>query len=138
MSDSSQSIPETKDAATVSAADLDQALGRAGNSLLHTALAAVLEKMADQWQAGQPVTAEQCLAEHPDIKLDPESAVRIVYEEFCLRQEAGEHVDSAEYYRRFPQWQDELAVVLQCHHLLRDDSELPEFPAPVSPWASCV
>jgi eukaryotic-like serine/threonine-protein kinase len=128
MSDSSHSIPETKDAATVSAADIDQVLARGGNSLLHAALAGVLEKMADQWQAGQPVTAEQYLVEHPEIKLDPESAVRIVYEEFCLRQEAGEHVDSAEFYRRFPQWHDELVVVFQCHHLLRDDSELPEFP----------
>jgi serine/threonine protein kinase/Tfp pilus assembly protein PilF len=128
MSDSSQSVPETKDAATLSASGLDQSLGRARHDLLHSALAAILEKMADRWAAGQPVSAEQYLDEHPELKIDPESAVRVVYEEFCIREEAGEQVDSAEFYGRFPQWHDELAVVFQCHHLLHDDSELPEFP----------
>ncbi|HEY2883427.1 MAG TPA: protein kinase, partial [Pirellulales bacterium] len=121
-------MAETKDAAEVAAAARQQVFQQAHHDLLHSTVAAVLEKMADRWEAGQTVSAEQCLAEHPELTADPESAVRVVYEEFCLREEAGEHVDSAEFYRRFPQWHDELAVVFQCHHLLRDESELPQFP----------
>ena len=85
MSESSQFIPETKDAATVAA----EAVDHARHEQVHAALAAILEKMADRFAAGQSVTAEQLLAEHPELKIDPEAAVRIVYEEFCLREEAG-------------------------------------------------
>src|SRR5438270_13705916 len=73
-------------------------------------LAATLEAMAHQWHSGKPRPAEQWLADYPELAADPESAVRVVYEEFCLREERGERVESTELYTRFPHWREPLAV----------------------------
>src|SRR5215470_68671 len=86
-------------------------------------LAATLEAMAHNWHSGRPRPAEEWLAEYPELAGDPESAVRVVYEEFCLREERGERVEPNELFNRFPQWREQLAVVLDCHRLLRQDSE---------------
>ena len=93
-------------------------------------LTVALAQMADLWNGGKSVRAEQVLQEHPEVAADPETAVRIVYEEICLREERGEQVESAEFYRRFPQWHDALAVVLDCHRLLRNVQEPVQFPTP--------
>ncbi|HTQ39323.1 MAG TPA: serine/threonine-protein kinase [Pirellulales bacterium] len=129
MSVSSQSLPETKDA-NPSVPYVVERPTQASHpgGLLDARLAATLDEMAAQWHAGQARTAEQWLAERPELAADAEAAVRVVYEEFCLREERGERVESAEYYRRFPQWQDALAVVLDCHQLLRAPNEATQFP----------
>ena len=95
----------------------------------HSALADVLQKMAEQWRSGRAVKAEQLLADCPSIGADQEAAVRVIYEEFCLREERGETPDTTEFYGRFPQWHEALAVVLECHHLLRSEPAAPQFPA---------
>jgi eukaryotic-like serine/threonine-protein kinase len=129
MSVSSDSLPETKDEQPRSAIRRKQATDPIRDDALGGILATALEKMVDQWQAGQPKPAEKWLADYPELNADPEAAVRIVYEECCLREEHGEQVDSAEFYRRFPQWQEALAVVLDCHRLLRNVDEPPKFPS---------
>ncbi|HEX3659022.1 MAG TPA: protein kinase [Pirellulales bacterium] len=88
----------------------------------------VIRQMAEAWRLGQPIPAEQWLAEHPELAGQSQSAVRIVYEEICLRQEQGEDVDSVEFYRRFPQWQSELEVLLDCHRLVEGESSAPSLP----------
>jgi eukaryotic-like serine/threonine-protein kinase len=92
-------------------------------------LATALEQMADQWHSGHSKSAEQCLADHPELKADPEAAIRIVYEEYCLREEQGERMDTSEILGRFPQWHDALAVLLDCHRLLRNEQEPVHFPS---------
>src|SRR6516165_9045444 len=62
--------------------------------------------MAAAWARGDHVTAEDVLAEHPE--LDPEDSIRLVYEEVCLRRDAGQEVYTAEVVNRFPQWRDAL------------------------------
>ncbi|HEY5315718.1 MAG TPA: serine/threonine-protein kinase [Pirellulales bacterium] len=91
--------------------------------------AGVIRQMAEAWRLGRPLPAEQWLAMHPDLASQPQSAVRIVYEEICLRHEQGEEVDSVEFYRRFPQWQSELEVLLDCHRLVESESSAPSMPA---------
>jgi serine/threonine protein kinase len=129
MSVSPHSVPETKDELLRSAIGRNQATDPIRDTHLGGILAAALERMVDQWQAGQPRPAEKWLADYPELNADPEAAVRIVYEECCLREEHGEQVESAELYRRFPQWQEALAVVLDCHRLLRNVDEPPKFPS---------
>src|SRR5262249_38031855 len=85
--------------------------------------------MADAWRRGDCRRAEEFLERHPEL-LDPaEGAVRLIYEEVCLRQERGEEVAAEELRRRFPRWAGELAVVLDCHRLLRARLAPPQFPA---------
>ncbi len=82
--------------------------------------------MLAAWQAGLPIHAEQWIERHKVIQDDPEFAVLVIYEELCLREERGETVDSAEFYRRFPQFRDALSVVLGCHRLICADE--PSYP----------
>ena len=86
----------------------------------------LVDMMADDWKRGLRTTAEEILAGHPG--LDDEAAVRLVYEEACLRRESGLEVVTSEVVRRFPRWGAELEVMLRCDRLMRPVAavELPE------------
>ena len=73
--------------------------------------------MAVAWARGEPIPAAAILAEHPE--LDAESAVRLIYEEVCLRRDSGEEVVTIEVVSRYPQFRDELEVLLGCDRILR-------------------
>jgi serine/threonine protein kinase/tetratricopeptide (TPR) repeat protein len=82
--------------------------------------------MVSAWARGERLTAEELLARHPG--LSDEAAVRLIYEEVCLRRESGEEVATTEVVSRFPQWKDELEVLLGCDRLLRPFSWVAPFP----------
>src|SRR5947209_4194073 len=65
--------------------------------------------MADAWRRGDFRPAEHLLGPDPERFDPPEAAIRLIYEEVCLRQERGEEVTPQELRRRFPRWADELA-----------------------------
>jgi serine/threonine protein kinase/tetratricopeptide (TPR) repeat protein len=94
----------------------------------------LVREMDSAWRRGERVAAETYLQRHPDLLDQPESAVRLVYEEVCLRQERGETVAADELARRFPRWAGELAVLLDCHRLMGSGSLAPPpYPA-VGEW----
>jgi serine/threonine protein kinase/Tfp pilus assembly protein PilF len=72
--------------------------------------------MAAAWARGEQIKVEEILERHRELKT--EDAVRLVYEDLCLRREAGEDVSTAEVVSRFPQWRDELKLLLDCDRLL--------------------
>ncbi len=76
-----------------------------------------LDVMAAAWDRGERPRVEEFLRLHPELPV--EDAVRLVYEEACLRQEAGEEAVTAEVFRRFPQWRRQLSLLLDCNRLLR-------------------
>jgi eukaryotic-like serine/threonine-protein kinase len=76
-----------------------------------------VEEMVTAWRRGERPLAEAFLTRHPE--LGDEAAIRLIYEEVCLRQEAGLEVNPAEIVRRFPKWQAELEVLLDCHRLMQ-------------------
>jgi serine/threonine protein kinase/tetratricopeptide (TPR) repeat protein len=88
----------------------------------------IIEQLTAAWRRGECPRAEDLLAQHPE--LGDEDAVRLVYEEACLRQEAGDALASAEVLRRFPRWRSKLALLLDCQKLLwtlpTPDAEFPE------------
>lgn len=75
------------------------------------------------------LSVEHFLQEHPEACDNPELAVRLIYEDFCQRQEAGIEVDPRELLQRFPQWRSQLEVVFECHELLHEKPRPPRFPA---------
>lgn len=87
-----------------------------------------LERMASAWERGEVITAEEILGQNPG--LGTEASIRLVYEEFLLRREAGQEFPSAEVLRRFPQWNDELELLLDCNRLLQSPPSRVEFPEP--------
>jgi serine/threonine protein kinase/Tfp pilus assembly protein PilF len=86
-------------------------------------------ELAAAWMAGERVSAETFLERHPELLDRPDDAVRLVYEEVCLRQERGEEVSAEELTSRFPHWAGQLAVLLDCHRLLQARLPPPQFPA---------
>ena len=68
----------------------------------------------------------QLLASHPG--LGDEAAIRLIYEEVCLRRESGDEIATTEVVNRFPRWKDELEVLLGCDRMLRPFSRVAMFP----------
>lgn len=86
----------------------------------------------DDWAraaaSGEFLSVEYFLQEHPQARDNPQIAVRLIYEDYCQRQEAGFEVDPRALLERFPQWRSQLAVVLDCHALLHETPRRPRFP----------
>ncbi|MBW3608881.1 MAG: UvrD-helicase domain-containing protein, partial [Actinobacteria bacterium] len=72
--------------------------------------------MVLRWDADQPETVEQYRRRYPD--LDANTLVALLYEEFCLREEAGAAPDPADYERRFPELAAQLRRVFDIHALV--------------------
>jgi serine/threonine protein kinase/Tfp pilus assembly protein PilF len=85
-----------------------------------------VDEMVAAWRRGERPLAEEILAAHPELGED--AAIRLVYEEICLRQEAGLEVDPEAIARRFPQWRDELQLLLQCQRLMESPAAPAECP----------
>jgi serine/threonine protein kinase/Flp pilus assembly protein TadD len=90
--------------------------------------ARLAEVLAANWRRGICCRAEELLVEHPSVQAQPRAALRVVLEEVCQREHLGQEVSLAEWQERFPQWRDELAVVLDCHRLLGLAPGSPRFP----------
>ncbi|MBX6314133.1 MAG: tetratricopeptide repeat protein [Isosphaeraceae bacterium] len=82
--------------------------------------------LAAAWERGEPASAAEVLERYPD--LDTEAAIRLIYEEACLRREAGLKVDTAEVVRRYPQWGEELQALFDCDRLLRPSGVFALYP----------
>jgi eukaryotic-like serine/threonine-protein kinase len=93
------------------------------------ALAHLVEAFAAAWERGERPSAEAFLDRHPRFTLEPEAAIRLIYEEVCIRKGEGQEVRLSELVRRFPRWQNELEVLLDCDRLIGAVSDPPAFPA---------
>jgi serine/threonine protein kinase/tetratricopeptide (TPR) repeat protein len=96
---------------------------------VHSLAASLAEEMAREWDLGQRQRAEDLLKRHPEILNDSEAAIKVIYEEVRLRQDAGEEVRSEELAGRFPEWQGHLGILLECDRLVDQQAETAVFPA---------
>lgn len=87
-------------------------------------------EMATAWRQGERPLVEDMLARHPEVEASPELTARLIYEEFCLRQEIDQQVATVEVLGRFPHLGNELRVMLECHRLLEGSDAAPSFPEP--------
>jgi serine/threonine protein kinase/tetratricopeptide (TPR) repeat protein len=106
-------MPETSRSASPPAADLGENLAA---------------DMAMAWRRGERPSTEEYLDRYPELLHLPEDVLRLIYEEVCLRQERGEAAEPQELLRRFPQWANELAVMLDCHRLVQTHLAAPPVP----------
>jgi serine/threonine protein kinase/Tfp pilus assembly protein PilF len=90
-----------------------------------------VDALAAAWEQGERVTVDDLLTSHPELRA--EAAIRLIYEEVCLRRDAGQEVGTAEVVCRFPQWKEELEVLLGCDRMLRPLASSPTFPAVGTP-----
>lgn len=85
-----------------------------------------VEAMVDAWRRGERTGAEEILARHPE--LDDDAAIRLIFEEYCLRRDAGLEVSPSDVARWFPRWGAELALLLDCQRLIDSAPARVEFP----------
>src|SRR4051794_12756081 len=65
------------------------------------------DELAVAWRRGERPPVEDFLAHDPALRGRPEVVLRLLRQEVCLRQEAGEEVRASELARRFPDLKDE-------------------------------
>ena len=88
-----------------------------------------VERMAADWREGRKTTTEAILRLDPALGDRADVAVRLIYEEVCLREEYGTPVSTEEVLGRFPRWRVELGVLLGCHRALDSCVGEPGFPS---------
>jgi eukaryotic-like serine/threonine-protein kinase len=86
----------------------------------------LVEEMIAAWKRGDPVRAEAYLDQVHE--LGAESALRLIYEEVCLRREAGHSFVTAEVVNRFPQWRAQLELLLDCQRIVHGEQPGRGFP----------
>lgn len=77
------------------------------------------EAIKRAWQTGRRPDAAAALAENPDLAADRAVALDLAYEEFCVREEAGEAPEAAAFCARFP-FGASLQKLLALHQFLDD------------------
>lgn len=80
------------------------------------------EAIKQAWYDGRPPDAAVALAENPELAGDRAVALDLAYEEFCVRWEAGEILDSAAFCERFS-FGASLRRLLAVHRFLDDHPE---------------
>jgi serine/threonine protein kinase/Flp pilus assembly protein TadD len=88
----------------------------------------LVEELATAWQRGEGPRVEELLTRHPELYDHAEIAIRLIYEEICLRQDCGQEVPAQEVFDRFPQWEAQLEVLLACHSCMGPSPVAPVFP----------
>ena len=92
---------------------------------LATQVAAIL---ASNWRRGHCCTADELFINYPRLRDVPEQAIRVIYEEICQRQLAGHSPSLDEYEARYPQWREEIALLLEVHRTLEVPVRPSQFP----------
>lgn len=70
------------------------------------------------WRKGQRPDARRFIEQHPEVRSAQNLVIDLAYEEFCLRQEAGEQVDTERFLANFPTVQHSLARMLDVHGVM--------------------
>jgi WD40 repeat protein/serine/threonine protein kinase len=88
-------------------------------------LAPLLQKataeLEQRLRAGEGCRAEDFLAALPDLLADLDAALELIYTEFVLRMELEQKPSPAEYYQRFPAWEDRLRRLFEVHQAVCDN-----------------
>jgi serine/threonine protein kinase/Flp pilus assembly protein TadD len=110
-------------------------LDPAGQATDDDPVSRLAEEMIHRWHTGDRVHVEEFLDRQPDLWHRAELALQLIYEEVCLRHEdcsgsaftSWDDVDE-DVLKRFPQWRQQLEVMLECHRLLEQPIAAPRYP----------
>ncbi len=76
-------------------------------------------------RAGEPCSAEELFITFPDVALDADAALEVIYTEFVVREELGQRPDVADWYARFPQWSEHLRQLFEVHRAVYGGADGP-------------
>jgi serine/threonine protein kinase/Tfp pilus assembly protein PilF len=78
----------------------------------------------DQWHSGASPDLSQILETYPGLKNHRTIVVELAYEEYCLRQKAGEAMDPGAFSKRFRSFERSIDCYLAVQSFLDDDPKL--------------
>ena len=93
-----------------------------------TAVERLAEELYARWRAGERPPAEEFFARLPDGGEGPDDALKLLAEEFTLRQEHRQPVGEDLLAARFPRWPAQVRALVRCHAL--GPPARPRFPDP--------
>jgi tetratricopeptide (TPR) repeat protein len=82
------------------------------------------DDIKSRWRRGESPDAAAVLRAHPSLARHKSVVVDLAYEEYCLREEAGEAPDAESFCGRFSLFRGSIRKVLDAHRLLADHPEL--------------
>jgi tetratricopeptide (TPR) repeat protein len=95
------------------------------------ALGALVDALKGAWRAGATPDAAEALREHPDLLPFRSLVVDLVYEEYCVREEAGDVPETDQFCGQFPVYRSHIREVIRGHRLLADH---PDLVKPATVW----
>ncbi len=78
----------------------------------------------ERWRQGENPNAADVLRRYPEIAHDRSLSLDIALEEYCLRKEQGQVIESQTYCRRFPEIECSLARQIQVCNYLEENSDV--------------
>ncbi len=86
------------------------------------ALVEVLLRQREAWRLAQRPSVEELLDLYPHLRGDHDALLDLVYNEVVLREESGETIAPADYYRRFPDLEPALRVQFEVEEAITLDA----------------
>src|SRR5262245_32213092 len=87
----------------------------APDSALQSQVRAACEELCRRIRSAAGGSAEELLAEYPQISAHSESALELIYTEFLERQDLGQETNPHDWIARFPQWRSDLEELFLIH-----------------------
>ena len=83
-----------------------------------TAPESVVRQVIERWRGGAPPDAANFLLANPDVRDRKSLAMDLIYEEYCLRNEAGETLVPSTFCQKFPTYRQSLQRLIDVHQFL--------------------
>src|SRR5262245_42801102 len=84
----------------------------------------LVHAIKEAWRAGEPPDVVAVLRDHPDLLRHRSFVIDLAYEEYCLRDEAGNPPDPDRFCQSLPAYRSQLREVIWGHRQLADHPEL--------------
>ena len=82
----------------------------------------LVANLISSWRSGNTPNTQQCIAEFDWLLDDKSAVIDLAYEEYCLRTEAGESIDTSQFCGLFsPDFQESLYRRIDVHCMLVDE-----------------
>lgn len=96
-------------------------------------VAAYVNQVIERWRGGDPPSAREAVESRADLPFDDSQVLDLIYEEFCLRVDAGEACDASTFCEQFPTLRAPISDMLAVHEAIDSDEEIAEtlVPAPI-------
>ena len=78
----------------------------------------LVRAVIDRWRGGAPPDAAGFLSANQEVRDHKSLVMDLIYEEYCLRNEAGETLVPSTFCRKFPTYRQSLQRLIDVHQFL--------------------